>query len=97
MLKRGEFMTTRFSKHAIIIDNIKSESIEQAIFILKSQKGKALDRDIVAEAQDIVDRYAFGLRKADFYKSRMPYRVLGYLVMSVSVFLFFLFIRSVFL
>ena len=64
-------MTTRFSKHAIIIDNIKSESIQQAIFILKAKKGNAIDRDIVAEAQDIVDRYAFGLRKSDFQRSRM--------------------------
>ncbi len=96
MIKRGDFMTTRFSKHAIIIDNIKSDSIEQAIFILKSQKGKALDRDIVAEAQDIVDRYAFGLRKTDFNKSRMPFRVFGYLALGVSLFLFSLFIRSVF-
>ncbi|MBO5505452.1 MAG: hypothetical protein J5984_03130 [Clostridia bacterium] len=89
-------MTTRFSKHAIIIDNIKSDSIEQAIFILKSHKGKALDRDIVAEAQDIVDRYAFGLRKTDFNKSRMPFRFFGYLAIGVSLFLFSLFIRSVF-
>ena len=90
-------MTTRFSKHAIIIDNIKSESIEQAIFILKAKKGKALDRDIVAEAQDIVDRYAFGLKRADFYKSRMPFRFLGFLALGVSAFLFLLFIRSVFI
>lgn len=52
-------MTDRKSKRAIIISNIKSESIEQAIFILKAtaETAAASGGGLVAEAQEIINSY----------------------------------------
>lgn len=50
-------MTARSSRRVVIINNIKSDKIEQAIFILKGSSGQKVDRFIVREAQDIIDNY----------------------------------------
>ena len=51
-------MTEKKGKRAVIISNIKSASIEQAIFILKSPVcDSPADSGIVAEAQEIINSY----------------------------------------
>lgn len=50
-------MIARSSKRVVIINNIKSDKIEQAIFILKGSSSQKVDRFIVREAQGIIDNY----------------------------------------
>lgn len=55
-------MTDKKSRRVVIINNINSETIDQAIFILKSDKKDSAfpanrDTDIVREAQDIISNY----------------------------------------
>ncbi len=54
-------MAERRGKRAVIISNIKSDSIEQAIFILRSSSAEptaaAVGRGIVEEAQEIINNY----------------------------------------
>ncbi|MBQ9757443.1 MAG: hypothetical protein IJW15_03385 [Clostridia bacterium] len=54
-------MIDKKSRRVVIINNIQSDTIDQAIFILKSDKAtepsKSLDRDISLEAQKIIDNY----------------------------------------
>lgn len=53
-------MADKKGKKAVIISNIRSNSIEQAIFILKSDASEASNSPgsgIVAEAQEIIDNY----------------------------------------
>ena len=55
-------MTDRKSRRVVIINNINSDTIDQAIFILKSDKkdaqlSKSADGDIVREAQNIINNY----------------------------------------
>ncbi len=50
-------MIARSSKRVVIINNIKSDKIEQAIFILKGSSTQKVDRFIVREAQEIIDNY----------------------------------------
>ena len=53
-------MTSGRGKRAVIINNIKSGMIEQAIFILKAPAGESLagaGSGIVAEAQEIINSY----------------------------------------
>lgn len=54
-------MAERKGKRAVIISNIKSESIEQAIFILRSlptePTAAVIGRGIVDEAQEIINNY----------------------------------------
>ena len=50
-------MTAKSSRRVVIINNIKSERIEQAIFILKGDMGVKPDRFVVREAQEIIDNY----------------------------------------
>ena len=45
------------SKKVIIIDNIKSTNIQQAIFILKDKIQTVEDYDILDEANNIIYRY----------------------------------------
>ena len=59
-------MTEKKGKRAVIISNIKSGSIEQAIFILKSPVYDACtDRGIVAEAQEIINSYINAVEKVN--------------------------------
>lgn len=50
-------MIARNAKRVVIINNIKSDKIEQAIFILKGSSSQKVDRFIVREAQEIIDKY----------------------------------------
>ncbi len=58
-------MTKQKGKRAVIISNIKSETIEQAIFILKtpSYEQSAAGSSIVAEAQQIINSYIQTMEK----------------------------------
>ena len=49
-------MTDKKSRRVLIINNIKSDNIDQAIFILKNDSAtKASNTSVSAEAQDIID------------------------------------------
>ena len=50
-------MTAKRSRRVVIINNIKSDKIEQAIFILRGGINQNPDRKIIKEAQDIIDDY----------------------------------------
>ncbi len=52
-------MLDKKSRRVVIINNIQSDTIDQAIFILKNQPnaGCACENDIVHEAQLIIDQY----------------------------------------
>lgn len=80
-------MTGGKGKRAVIINNIKSGMIEQAIFILKSPAGESLagaGSGIVAEAQEIINSYIdtiegrrIGDRKKRFSKNALLIAILG--------------------
>ena len=59
-------MLTKNSKRVIIIDKVKSDMIEQAIFILKGNENDAaaIECGIVAEAQGIIESYIKRMNKA---------------------------------
>ena len=66
-------MTEKKGKRAVIISNIKSNSIEQAIFILKSPAyDTSFDAGsgIVAEAQEIINSYINTIEKNTFGKRK---------------------------
>ena len=50
-------MTAKSSRRVVIINNIKSDKIEQAIFILRGSNIQKPDRGIIKEAQEIIDDY----------------------------------------
>ncbi len=54
-------MIDKKSRRVVIINNIQSDTIDQAIFILKSDKnsnGKTFnEKNVAAEAQDIINNY----------------------------------------
>lgn len=54
-------MTDKKSRRVVIINNINSDTIDQAIFILKSDKRDCAsyknDNSVVAEAQKIINNY----------------------------------------
>ena len=54
-------MTDKKSRRVVIINNINSDTIDQAIFILKSDKRDRIsakaDNSIVYEAQNIINNY----------------------------------------
>lgn len=80
-------MTSGKGKRAVIINNIKSGMIEQAIFILKAPAGESLagaGGGIVAEAQEIINSYIdtiegrrIGERKKRFSKNIALIAMLG--------------------
>lgn len=65
-------MTDKKSRRVIIINNIQSGTIDQAIFILKSDKSDVLpagaDISIANEAQNIINNY---IRQVEHHKSRI--------------------------
>lgn len=68
-------MTAKKGKRAVIISNIKSSSIEQAIFILKSPAYDAsfdAGSGIVAEAQEIINSYINTIEKNAFGRRKKP-------------------------
>ena len=50
-------MTAKSSRRVVIINNIKSDKIEQAIFILRGSNLQKPDRSVIKEAQAIIDDY----------------------------------------
>ncbi len=76
-------MTDKKGKRAVIISNIKSDSIEQAIFILKSPKQQAASEiscGIVAEAQEIINSYINTIEKREqmfLRKKSIPKRIIA--------------------
>lgn len=50
-------MTSKSAKKVVIINDIKSTSIEQAIFILKDKEGIEFGESILDEANKIVQNY----------------------------------------
>ncbi len=58
-------MTKQSGKRAVIISNIKSDSIEQAIFILKTPQYEqsCAGGSIVAEAQQIINSYIMTMER----------------------------------
>lgn len=94
-------MTDKKSRRVVIINNIKSDTIDQAIFILKSAKtdrGKNLEKSVAAEAQEIINNYIHQVDriKAQTRKKRKSASVLpaalsllSVLCIVLSVILFF--------
>ena len=67
-------MTDKKSRRVVIINNIKSDNIDQAIFILKNNRAESSHRiktTIVQEAQDIINSY---VRQVDIIKADYPNR-----------------------
>ncbi|MCK9479456.1 MAG: hypothetical protein M0R40_08160 [Firmicutes bacterium] len=51
-------MVSKSAKKVVIISGIKSENIEQAIFILKGSKEIPFQQSIISEAEEIIRSYA---------------------------------------
>lgn len=58
-------MTDKKSRRVMIFNNIKSDTIDQAIFILKSAplKGRTSDATAAGEAQEIINSYVQQVEK----------------------------------
>ncbi len=50
-------MTAKSSRRVVIINNIKSDKIEQAIFILRGKANQKPDSFVLREAQELIDNY----------------------------------------
>ena len=50
-------MTAKSSRRVVIINNIKSDRIEQAIFILRGDNEGKPSGFVIQEAQEIIDNY----------------------------------------
>lgn len=95
-------MAEKRGKRAVIISNIKSQSIEQAIFILKTPHSALAEqsrtgRGIIAEAQDIINSYIQSVEEPDFAAKRKSSRritvvsaVAAMAAAAVSLFLYFI-------
>lgn len=88
-------MTDKKGKRAVVINNIKSGSIEQAIFILKTsacESDGGVGSAIVAEAQEIINSYITMVdgparRKSAKSKKMVMFAVsaIGFLVTIIGV------------
>ena len=58
-------MTAKSSRRVVIINNIKSDSIEQAIFILRGKTNTKPDSSVLREAQEIIDNYVHKISGSD--------------------------------
>lgn len=69
-------MTEKKGKRAVIINDIKSNLIEQAIFILRAEDTAvtAYDGGIVAEAQEIINNYIKRVERANPLKNKREKR-----------------------
>ena len=67
-------MSFKKSRRAVIINDIKSDIISQAIFILKPSATDKIPADertgIASEAQSIIDSYARALERSETKKKR---------------------------
>lgn len=50
-------MTNKSAKKVVIINDIKSKNIEQAIFILRDSEAVPFQKSIIEEANEIVQSY----------------------------------------
>lgn len=79
----------RSDRKVIILDNIKSDCIEQAMFILKDTKPDNIDA--VREAERIVENYTkkyhYTLHQGKFSKKKIPVAVAMGIVLGCAVFL----------
>lgn len=75
-----------FSKRVIILNNVKSPEIAQAIFILRDKSVD--DFSAVTEAERIVDEYLYCSPKPPFHGKKGLFIALG-LVLSACGVLFF--------
>jgi hypothetical protein len=57
MYAGGIFMISKSARRVVIIKDIKSANIEQAIFILKDKESVGNSSDIINEANEIVQNY----------------------------------------
>ena len=66
-------MTAKSSRRVVIINNIKSDRIEQAIFILRGDKDGKPSSFVLQEAQEIIDNYIHKIKEGDpFIKEAYP-------------------------
>ncbi len=66
-------MTAKSSRRVVIINNIKSDRIEQAIFILRGDKDGKPSSFVLQEAQEIIDNYIHKIKEGDpFIKETHP-------------------------
>jgi len=70
-------MSVKNARNAIIIDNIKSETIEQAIIILKNYDGLASKKDIIEEANEIITKYVRQLEAGGYRRVQKKKRWFG--------------------
>lgn len=65
-------MNTKSSKRVVIINNLKSANIEQAIFILRGNEPyEEVNTSLIMEAQQIIDNYIKRIekpRQEEFYR-----------------------------
>lgn len=83
-------MTEKKGKRAVIISDIRSDSIEQAIFILKPQNNKSTQEvggGIVAEAQEIINSYIKRVERANplVNKRKKRQRICAFLSAAVTI------------
>ncbi len=75
-------MTDKKSRRVVIINNINSDTIDQAIFILKSDKRDYTsyknDGTIVAEAQKIINNYIRQVERLKYNHRTIPDRKKAY-------------------
>lgn len=91
-------MTAKSSRRVVIINNIKSDKIEQAIFILKGSYLQKPDRGIIREAQNIIDEYIMkvegesiinGIGNGNCEKHRVRAGIVTALIFAVLICLIF--------
>ena len=83
-------MTDKKSRRVVIINNIKSDTIDQAIFILKSnvnENSRRVNTTVAQEAQDIINSYMrqVELIKSGTYPRRKKERANGLMPAALSV------------
>ena len=75
-------MTDKKSRRVVIINNIQSETIDQAIFILKSDKSdrssKKPDANIAREAQLIIDNYVRQVERLKGHRQSAVHQKIGH-------------------
>lgn len=89
-------MESKTTRNTVILKNLNSPFIEQAIFILKNGTDESFGDDIVDEAQKIIDTFIKRRRSSNKRKERIRAALLGIPVMAVAVF-FILFITKIIL
>ena len=79
-------MTAKSSRRVVIINNIKSDKIEQAIFILRGDKDGKPNSFVLAEAQEIIDSYIHKIRGDEpFIKESFPKKRNKKGILSVAI------------